>query len=206
MCKCNPNDPRPFCGEPDDMWPDRPAPSDLKQNTIHLFNTTDAITTLCQHVANGGNVLDLCAMWHCDNFTIMRLIKTSPEWDQLYKAAREAHSDWLEDRIMGELKLIAFCDIREAYDEDGDLRAVKDMPESVARAAASLDVDEIHERDAAEDEHVLVGYTKKLKLHSKLDAIKMLGDFRGMWKRQNIETFSKTLEDLICGSKKNETP
>lgn len=201
MCKCAPDDPRPYCGKPGCEWPERPAPSELKQNTLHLFSEPERIITLCQHVANGGDVIDLCRMWHCDNFTVMSLIKNNEAWDIPYKAAREAHSDWLEDRLLGELKAIAFCDIREAYTRQGDLLSMSEMPESIARVITSLDVDEIREWDAGSKSREVTGYTKKIKLHSKLDAIKMLGDFRGMWRKVDIANAGKTLEDIIVGSR-----
>lgn len=79
------------------------------------------------------------------------------------------------DMVVRELAMIAFVDIRQAFDDDGNLLNIKDMPESIARAVAGLDI--THERTrTGEDEKASVAeLTKRLKLIDKKGALELLG-------------------------------
>lgn len=82
-----------------------------------------------------------------------------------------------KQQLINELKRIAFFDIRKIYEDDNSLKNVKDFDDDSAGAVAGIDVDEIFEGTGRE--RTMIGYTKKVKLHSKIAAIervsKMLG-------------------------------
>lgn len=199
MCVCTPNKRTPYCGEtPECQWPEKPSPSSLRANTPVVLEQPQIIETICQHVSMAGNLYDLCKMWHIDYYLLTQQIGANALWEQKMKAARQAGSDYLEERILGELKLMAFVDIRRAYDKSGSLLAMHDLPDDVAASISSVDVDDLFSGFGKDREKV--GETKKVRLHSKQEAIKMLGDFRGMWKKADIGNLGKTLEDLISNS------
>ncbi len=75
--------------------------------------------------------------------------------------------------ILGELLRIARADIGEAYDEDGNLMSIKDIPEDVRRAISGLETEELFEGFGREREHI--GTTKKVRFWAKGSALEKLG-------------------------------
>ena len=58
---------------------------------------------------------------------------------------REDRVNVRADDVLKELMLIARVDIREAFNENGELKPIKDIPEDVARAMSGVDVDDLFE-------------------------------------------------------------
>lgn len=102
--------------------------------------------------------------------------------DQAYKILQRSHvkahvgnlsrenlveNDIAVSRIVAELAAIAFFDPRKLYDEDGNLKPIKDLPESVARAIGGVEVTERTIND------VTIGKTK-LKINDKIKALEVL--------------------------------
>lgn len=78
--------------------------------------------------------------------------------------------------IEKELARIGFSDIRKLFDEDGELRNPKDLDDDAAAALASMEVDVMRE------EGRVVGHTKKVKQYDKIAALRLLGQYKGMFK------------------------
>lgn len=78
--------------------------------------------------------------------------------------------DITEEMVVQELACIAFMDIKEFYDEGGNLLKICDMPEQARRAVAGLDIEEVFTGFGKERE--LTGHLHKFKINSKLDALK----------------------------------
>lgn len=77
------------------------------------------------------------------------------------------------DDVLRELLTIAKVDIRRAFDADGNLLPVKDLPEDVARAIGGIEIDEIF--DGNGKLRVRIGQTKKIKFWDKNKALESLG-------------------------------
>ena len=77
------------------------------------------------------------------------------------------------DEIIIELKKIAFLDIRGAFTDQGMLKDLQDIPEDVAHAMAGIEVMELY--DGRGNDREKIGYTKKIKLCSKVHALELLG-------------------------------
>jgi len=76
--------------------------------------------------------------------------------------------------VLNEYKRIAFLDIRKAFDEQGRLLPIQDMPEDVARAIAGFEVTALGD----EDNPVV---TSKVKLIDKRGALQDLGKYLKMF-------------------------
>lgn len=79
--------------------------------------------------------------------------------------------------VLRELKRIALVDIGQAFDADGNLLPIKDMPPDVRRAIAGIEVEEVTEKDAKDPagKPVSLGRIKKVKLIDKKGALELLG-------------------------------
>lgn len=92
-------------------------------------------------------------------------------------AERSKRVEVTQDMVIRELAMIAFVDIRQAFDADGNLLPIKDMPESVARAVAGMDLTSrvIEGTDPDSERQVLHEDLKKLKLIDKKGGLELLG-------------------------------
>jgi phage terminase small subunit len=90
------------------------------------------------------------------------------------------------DDILKELARIGYSDIRKLYNDDGQLKSVNEWPEDLARAVASIEVDEIFEFE--DGRKVWTGYTKKVKFWNKPQALELMG------KHKNFKLWTDKLE------------
>jgi len=87
--------------------------------------------------------------------------------------AREKRTEITADTVLRELLTIARVDIAEAFNDDGSLKAIKDMPEDVRRAIAGVDV--YQEYAGRGESREAIGETKKLRFWDKNKALELLG-------------------------------
>ena len=92
-------------------------------------------------------------------------------------AKREARLELRADRVLLELMRVAMVDPGSMLDADGKLLPLKEMPEDVRRAIASVEIEEkcldaggVLD-DGAARPRLVVGRTAKLRLWSKVDAL-----------------------------------
>lgn len=78
-----------------------------------------------------------------------------------------------KQQLINELKKIAFFDIRKIYSDHNSLLDIKDFDDDSAGAVAGIEVDEII------SQRETIGYTKKVKLHSKIAAIERVSRMLG---------------------------
>lgn len=84
--------------------------------------------------------------------------------------ARSARTLITADKILFEMWQIADYDPQDAYEPNGDLKALSDMPVQVRKAIAGLEVEAMYEMDYSEKgnpKKVEVGLLKKVKFWSK---------------------------------------
>lgn len=154
-----------------------------------------SIETICSHVANGGSLVELCKIWEVNVWDVKRWLSSDPERKKIYAEAQSARAEFVEERVLQELRKIAFSDVRKLYAKNGSLLPITELSDEIAPAVASMDVFE-----RLEDGFKL-GETKKIKLHSKLDALKLLGEYQSMWKQVHELNGQLTLEDLLTKSR-----
>jgi phage terminase small subunit len=83
------------------------------------------------------------------------------------------------DRVVSEYGKIAFLDIRKAFTEDGDLKAIVALDDDTAAAVAGVEFEEVFEQDGRKRVHV--GRIHKIKLSDKKGALDSLAKFLGMF-------------------------
>jgi hypothetical protein len=143
------------------------------------------------HVASGGSLIALCRTLDIKYATLLQWLHRDPERDKQYNLALTARAEWAMERVLAEIQLIGTVDIRRAYDDNGELMKVRDMPDDVARALVSVDV----------NDNPITGISTKIKLIDKLKALELMGKNFGMFiDRHEIDLGKQTLEALVSGS------
>lgn len=80
-----------------------------------------------------------------------------------------------KERLLDELSKIAFFDIRKIYTVDGGLKNINDFGEEEAGAISGIETYDEKEPDSG----MVLGTTKKVKVHSKIAAIERISRMLG---------------------------
>jgi phage terminase small subunit len=102
--------------------------------------------------------------------------------------------------IAWEYKRIGFSDIRNIFDENGNLINIKDIPDDPAANIASIEVFEEWQGKGAERKYI--GSTKKIKFYDKVNALDKLAKMTGVDGVTKIAQTTTTGEDVILLPKK----
>lgn len=89
---------------------------------------------------------------------------------------RQKRTEITANNVLKEIAKIGFCDLKEAFDENGDLKDVKDIPDNILAAISNV---KIVTNPAKEGEDIT--YTKELKLWDKKGALELLGKHLGLF-------------------------
>lgn len=173
-------------------------PVDYLQRFQALALKPDFSDTIFAHIANGGTLITLAEIWGVRHSDISAFLGNNPALMPQYTAAMMARDEWERERCLQELRAIATVDIRQAYNEDGTIKSMRDMPANVAAALSSVETDELFEGTGTDRE--LVGYTKKVKFWDKAKAIELFMKKHGLLIERKHVTVARTLEDILSAS------
>ena len=183
----------------------------LSVRTSLKLSDPDLLADICASVANGGSLLDLCAVWQVRYSDVVHWIHdeiADPRRKRCYEDALRARSEYMVQSVLDELKRIGTVDIRRAYDKAGCLLPVHEIPEDVARVIVGIEAKELWERvDDGEGGTKMekVGEMVKVKFLDKIKALELLGKNMALWiDRTQHELKGATLEELVAGSRRKE--
>lgn len=106
------------------------------------------------------------------------------------------------DRILKELLDMAMVDISEAFNDDGSLKPIREIPKPIRRMISSLEINELFEGFGKEREQI--GHVKKLRFWSKEKALELLGKHLKLFTDKVEHSGKVTLEELVMGSHEDE--
>lgn len=107
-------------------------------------------------------------------YRLLTNIHVQPAIEEAIKR-QEVRTEITADRILKEIFRIASVDLRQAFDENGELKNIHDIPEDVARAISGIDVDELWEGSGRD--RTQIGVTKKIRFNDKTRALELLGKY-----------------------------
>jgi len=87
------------------------------------------------------------------------------------------------EESMRECRRIALADVGEAFNDDGSLKAIRDIPEDLRRTIAGFEVLEVWEGTGKDRK--FVGELKKVKFWNKDKEIETLFKHHGLFKKNN---------------------
>ncbi len=92
------------------------------------------------------------------------------------------------ERVLTGLARIAEADMRKAYDVNGRLLPMWQMPDDVALAMSSMDTDEIREQG------MVIGTSKIVKMWDKVRAYELLGKYLAMFTDRIAHSYDEDAE------------
>lgn len=169
------------------------------ERTADFIADPASVDLICDHVTMGGTLTELCESMKVKYPAVYRWLFDDKERRERWNAAVAGRGEWMIERVLAEIKLLATVDLRLAYDKDGRLLLPNEMPAEVARALCGIEVDEIW--DGSGEARTKIGETKKVKLYDKLKALELLGkNVRMFVDRVELKAGGK-LEDLVNASR-----
>jgi phage terminase small subunit len=108
---------------------------------------------------------------------------------------REDRTKVTADKVVKELALIAFVDIRKIFSDDGSLKDISEIDEDTARAIAGIDVEELWEGHGSDREHT--GNLHKVRMNDKLKALELLGRHLNIFAAEGKNPFGDKKPTLI---------
>jgi phage terminase small subunit len=112
-------------------------------------------------------------------------------------AERMKAADVTTERVLMEFARIAMSDVGEAYDEHGNLKPLKEMPEDVRRCISGLETEELWEWDE-NDKRKQTGVIRKVKFWDKKGSLDSLGKYLKMFVERHELTADESLTSLIA--------
>jgi len=122
------------------------------------------------------------------NLTNPAIVKAIEE-KQAERALRVGVS---QDRVLSELIVIGYSNLKAFFDADGAVIPVQDWPDALAGAVQSIEV-----IDKTDEDGKLVGRTYKIKLWPKLDAIQLIMRHQGMLKDKLAVEVDNSFADML---------
>jgi phage terminase small subunit len=122
-------------------------------------------------------------------------------------ARRASRVEVKSDDILRELMRLAMVDVGEAFDDEGRLKPLKDMPVDVRRAIAGIEVHEspLKMRREMDDGHIIeepMGRAVKVRFWDKTKGLELLGKHLKLFTDKVEHSGALTLEQLVLASMK----
>lgn len=139
-------------------------------NINDLLANPTTLAQVCDNVANGGSLLDLCNTWQVRYCDVMRWINDDADRKKQYAQSILDRGEWFIQRVLKEISDLAFRNVKSIYNDDHTLKPVKDWPSEVVASLDEIEVVELFDQFGK-----TIGHSKKAKFAQKLKALELLG-------------------------------
>lgn len=107
---------------------------------------------------------------------------------------RASRLDIKGERVLEQLANLAFYDVRSLFNADGTMKEITELDDRTAAAISGVEYEKLYEH-YAKGQSRPIGNIAKVKLASKLEALKLLGNYLKMFSEQVNVTV--TLSDKV---------
>ena len=140
-----------------------------------LDSRPEIVEEVCLQLANGGSLITAADKLGIPYSRLSVWLNADEDRRIRIKLAVDSRDEWLVHRITDELQAIGLVDIREAFDENGRLRPLSEIPDEITKCISGIDVVETSDKDGT------VAQVKRIRMIDKMKALEMLG--------RNLEKF-----------------
>ena len=100
-----------------------------------------------------------------------------------FKDAQRKRMDIRDDRILAEYAAMAFSNVADLFDEDGNALPIKDLPEHTQRAIKKVKVSQVKQKkfeDANGEEIILESSVVEIDFHDKQKSLDRIAEIQGL--------------------------
>lgn len=172
-------------------------------NTLNAFQDAEVMLgDICGEVASGGTLVALCADRGWKYRLVNRWIADDSARAERYKLALDIREQHAKDMIIAELTAYLKADITQAFDAEGNLLRMHDMPPEVKRLIAGIEFDEKFEMqgERGSKTRVHIGNVIKLKFWDKPRSIETFMKHLSMLVERHQVEGKLSLADLVAGA------
>lgn len=156
-----------------------------------FFSDPGLLDKICDHVSNGGTVIDMAKVSNIQYSKIMKWIRFDADRLRKYQEALEDRREWAKESVLNEIRSLGMFDIRKLLGPDGEVLPPDQWPDDVAKAVVGLDVSE------EKSEGVPIGLLKKIKTVDKLKSLEMVAKNLKLLTETHDHKHEVTLDQLI---------
>lgn len=157
-----------------------PNPESKQDRLARLLGAADAMDTIYRHVAEGGSLIDLAETWDVSFSDVTGWVRADKGREQRYVQALKDRAEWVEERVLSELRTLGLTDIAAAFGPDGKMLPVEKIPKVLRRAILSIDTS-----------------AGKIKLADKTRALEVIAKAEGFLIERHKVQEVHSLEELV---------
>lgn len=162
----------------------------------------DLIHTICDHIADGGTLLSLTDEWEVPFGWASNWLHNDTERSKMYAAALSGRSEYIRERVLGELELMGTSTLLGVLNDDGTIKPVSQWPKNMARTVSNIEIFE--EFSGVGDQRELIGHVKKVRFWDKTRSLELLGKNLSLFVDRVHHSGKVSLEDLVLASQKGD--
>lgn len=172
--------------------------NDKTDATADLFRTPATLDELCIYISGGGTLREWCAERQATYSVVAAWIAIEEDSRTRYAEAEGFRDSFIKDTAIRNMRDFADLDISKAYDADGQLLSIDQMPADVRRAISSFEVVENYSSENDEGEKT-TRTTSKVRFIDPVKAVDLLAKWQSMFiEKKVLEHGGKlTLEQLL---------
>jgi hypothetical protein len=149
-----------------------------KERSKSFTELNNALEIICMHIASAGNLVTFCQMHDIHYGTVLAWIQSDEKRQEQFTKAMNAREQHAKEFVLRELIEHRQADLLDAFNEDGAMKQLSDIPVGLRRLISSLKVEELFEdveepmdpknpKSPKVKKRVLIGYLKEIKVMDK---------------------------------------
>ena len=159
------------------------------QRTQKLIEAPDTLNVIVMRISSGETLVDVTRSWDVPYSKIAAWLEVDDSRREQYQKAVQTREQNHKDRIVTELVTMLGADITGAFDQNGNLLPINQIPDSVRRCIAGIEFTD-------------AGVAHRIRFHDKLKGIEILArSLRMLTDRTELSLTKPTLADLLSDAK-----
>lgn len=163
-----------------------------RERALNLFREPEFFDSLCEDISEGMTLYQVSEEYRIPYRMLYAWVESDETRAEAYETAVTARDANVKDRVLSGILAISETDVRDIFDENGNLKDVTKLSDAAAATVQSIDV--------TYDENGKA--TKKIKQYDKTKGLELLGRSQKFFTDKIEATGSFKLGDLVNESLK----
>jgi hypothetical protein len=117
--------------------------SRLQRREAFIFRISEPeiFEDICDRISDGATLSDIAREMNANYRWVYSWFHDTdfPERAEAFEIAKAARDSLMKEDVIGQIHRLATMDIREAFDDAGNLKAISNIPEHLAKGISSID-------------------------------------------------------------------